>query len=47
MTLEFAESQLWTGEYVIVFERCGIPLSVYMTKTEAKKLFRLMKKAGF
>ena len=47
MTIEFRESQIWTGKYVIVFERYGIPLSVYMTKTEAKQLFRLMKKAGF
>ena len=46
MTIEFAESSMWENEYAIVIERRGIPLTVYLTKSEAKKLFKKMKEAG-
>jgi hypothetical protein len=47
MAVEFAKSQLWDNVYLMVIERRGIPLSVYMTRAECKKLLKLMKEEDF
>ena len=47
MAVEFAKSQLWDDVYLVCIERRGIPLSVYLTRAECKRLLKLMKEEDF
>ena len=47
MAVEFAKSQLLDNVYLMVIERRGILLSVYMTRAECNKLLKLMKEEDF
>ena len=47
MSIEFTESKAYVNMYAVVINRQAIPCVIYLTKSESKELFKLMKEAGF
>ena len=50
MTISFEKSKMFNNRFVIVIEKHGTPLNVYLTyltRFEVKELSRLMKEEGF
>ena len=47
MSIEFVKSKIYKNRHMIVINKNGTLLSVYLTSFEVKELSRLMKEKGF